>query len=64
MSCDLDLPGLKGMLVIQEDADNENGKKWLELAASDWESFLRFREDELKPHGRMHICLKTVHTDK
>lgn len=33
LSCDLDLPGLKGMLVIADDADNENGKKWLELAA-------------------------------
>ena len=33
LSSDLDLPGLKGMLVIAEDQDNENGKKWLELAA-------------------------------
>ena len=52
------------MLVIAEDADNENGKKWLELAAQDWENFLRYREVELKPNGRMHICLKTVHPEK
>ena len=64
LSKDLDLPGLKGVLLQPDDIESENGKAWLQFASEDWERFLGYREIELKAFGRIHIGLNTLRKER